>query len=82
MTATIQIEIRNVYGVEKAYPADAAASCFAEIAGCKTLTRHTLTRVLGLGYSVTIVDRYGQPAKTFRPFDSAEHLALITSVAA
>jgi len=82
MTDTIKIQIRNVYGTEKAYPADAAASCFAEIAGSKTLTRHTLTRVLGLGYSITVVDRYGQPSRTYRAGDSGAHGSLINLIAA
>lgn len=52
MTQQIHIEIRNVYGEPKAYPADAAARTFADIAGTKTLTRATLHLVQALGVQI------------------------------
>lgn len=51
----IQITIRNVYGNEQAYPVCDAAKLFAEIAGSKTLTPHTLNRVKRLGYQIEVV---------------------------
>ena len=51
-----QVQIRNVYGEEKIYPADAATRIFAEIAGTKTLTRQTISRIKALGYVVEVVN--------------------------
>jgi hypothetical protein len=51
----IQITIRNVYGVERAYPVCRAAQTFAEIAGTKTLEPGTLAKIQRLGYEVEYV---------------------------
>lgn len=51
----IQINIRNVYGNEQAYPVCDAAKVFADIAGSKTLTPGTLRNIQRLGYEVEIV---------------------------
>lgn len=56
---TVQIQIKSVYGEEKAYPANEAARCIANIAGTKTLTRASLLNVLAMGLSVEELDRHG-----------------------
>jgi hypothetical protein len=48
----IIIEIKSVYGEIKAYPVCDKAKAFAEIAGTRTLTAHTLGKVRELGYTV------------------------------
>ena len=50
--AALLIEVRNVYGEPKAYPACPAARIFADIAGTKTLTAATLHLAQQLGYRV------------------------------
>lgn len=70
MTKSIQIQIKNVYGEEKAYPVCTKAALFAKIAGTKTLTRTALHDILAMGFSVQVVDRYGNVSKTFGPLDS------------
>jgi hypothetical protein len=65
----IKIEMRNVYGETKAYPVCTAAKLFADIAGTKTLTRHTLRSVLALGYSVETV---GHAGRVYRPGTSVD----------
>jgi hypothetical protein len=62
----IQIQIRNVYGEEKAYPMNDAAKCIANIAGTKTLTRCTLLNVLAMGCDIEELDRYGKPSRTIK----------------
>ena len=62
----IQIQLRSVYGEEKAYPADDAARCIANIAGTKTLTRATLLNVLAMGLDIEELDRYGNVCRTMR----------------
>lgn len=64
---SIKIEIRNVYGEDKAYPVCQDAEIFARLAGTKTLTRATLANVLALGYAIDVVDRYGNISKRFEP---------------
>lgn len=71
VSPSIKIEIRNVYGEEKAYPVCTDAKVFADIAGTKTLTQMTLRRVLALGYSLAVVDRYGQVCRTFAPHEAS-----------
>jgi hypothetical protein len=51
---TITIEVRSVFGVNKAYPVCANAQTFAEIAGTKTLTYATLRHIIGLGYTIEV----------------------------
>lgn len=46
------IEIRSVYGWNKAYPISQSAITLARIAGTKTLTRQTLIQVENLGYDI------------------------------
>lgn len=55
MEKTLEIEVRDVYGEAKCYPANDAARLFAEIAGTKTLTAATLDRAERLGYAIVDV---------------------------
>lgn len=61
----ITVQIKNVYGAWKVYPANAAAHAFAQIAGTKTLTYTTLCAVLFLGIQITEIDRNGRPVATY-----------------
>ena len=51
---TITVEIKNVFGNETIYPVCPVAKGFAAIAGTKTLTRHALGLIKGLGYAITV----------------------------
>ena len=51
---TITVQIKNVFGNETIYPVCPAARAFAAIAGTKTLTRHALILIKGLGYAITV----------------------------
>lgn len=48
----ITVKVKSVYGNEQIYPVCKQAQIFAEIAGTKTLTPHTLRMVKILGYNV------------------------------
>ena len=48
----IQVEIKSVYGVSKAYPANPAAEALANIAGTKTLSAYVLNQARGMGMEV------------------------------
>jgi hypothetical protein len=63
---SVLIQIRNVYGEDKAYPVNEAAKCFANIAGTKTLTRVTLLNVLAMGCDVQEMDRNGNVSRTIK----------------
>ena len=49
---TITVEVKSVYGQLKVYPVCSGAKLFAEIAGSKTLTHATLSKVEALGYEI------------------------------
>ena len=57
----ISINIRDIYGTRKAYPADTSAEHFARIAGTKTLTVYALREILELGLHIRVM-RDGIPA--------------------
>lgn len=46
------VEPRNVYGVEKIYPANEVAERFARLAGQKTLDQKQLAEIRALGFAV------------------------------
>lgn len=48
----IHLEIKHHYGVIRLAPACSKATCFAEIAGTKTLTLKTLRFIEALGYEI------------------------------
>jgi hypothetical protein len=61
----VQIQIRNVYGEEKAYPKNHAAQCLADIAGTKTLTHHTLRQALSMGCTIVELDRHERESRRY-----------------
>ena len=52
----ITVTIKSVYGVDKMYPACENARRFAEIAGTKTLTEHTIRQIKAMGILVETTD--------------------------
>jgi hypothetical protein len=50
----ITIEIKNVYGEDKAYPVCDKAKLFTEIAGTRTLRPADLNYIQQLGYKITV----------------------------
>lgn len=71
---TIQIQIRSVFGTEKAYPMNDTAHCLARIAGTTTLTKHALMQALGMGCSIVELDRYGQVSRAFSQGDISRRM--------
>lgn len=53
----IEIEIRSVYGIDKAYPANPAAQVVADIAQTRTLTKTSLELARQLGFSIVVLNR-------------------------
>ena len=56
----IIVTIKNVYGEDKVYPACENSRRFAEIAGTKTLTPHTIRQIKAMGIAVGIADTQSQ----------------------
>jgi len=52
MTNTIEVEVKDVYGVTKYYPLCEKAQLFADIAGTKTLTVQVIKKIEALGFSI------------------------------
>ena len=52
MTNSIEVEVKDVYGVLKYYPLCEKAQLFADIAGTKTLTVEVIKKIEALGYSI------------------------------
>lgn len=48
----VLIELRDVYGETKAYPANDQAKLFAEMLGTKTLTHRNLCLIERLGFTI------------------------------
>jgi hypothetical protein len=57
MKNKIQIEVKNVYGVEKIYPVCSLAKDFSDLAGTKTLTITSLKIIKKMGYEIEVVSR-------------------------
>ena len=55
---TAQVTVKNVYGVDKIYPANDVAEIFAKIAGTKTLSNTDLLDMERLGFGIAVI---GQP---------------------
>jgi hypothetical protein len=53
----IQIEMKEVYGETKVYPACEKSKLFARIAGTKTLTKDVLVDIEKLGYQLEVIVR-------------------------
>lgn len=60
----VSVQVRNVYGVAKAYPISEAAKILAEIAGVKVLPARVLDAAKRLGFEVVDVSgsRIGEVA--------------------
>ena len=52
MDTKLLIELRDVYGETKAYPANDQAKLFAEMLGTKTLTHRNLCLIEQLGFTI------------------------------
>lgn len=52
MNATVEIEVRNVYGTPTIYPVNEQAKLLARIAGTKTLTHATLALAEQMGFAI------------------------------
>jgi len=50
----IAVEVRDVYGMQKVYPADPTARHLADLAGTKTFTPRALDTIRQLGYVVEV----------------------------
>jgi len=57
MTMQVLIELRDVYGETKAYPANEQAKLFAEMLGTKTLTHRNLCLIERLGFTIQAQER-------------------------
>lgn len=51
---TLTLEIRQVYGVSRAYPACDTSRKFAALLNVKTLTREHLRHIEALGYALQV----------------------------
>jgi|TARA_R110000744_G_scaffold331972_2_gene437394 hypothetical protein len=51
----INVYYKNVYGTDLCYPACENAKILADIAGQKTLSTYTLSKVRRLGYNINVV---------------------------
>jgi hypothetical protein len=65
----IEIQIKSVYGENKAYPFNREAHCIACIANTTTLTRRTLGQLLELGATIVEMDRHGRESRTYNGRD-------------
>jgi hypothetical protein len=63
----IQIELREIYGLTKAYPRNQPAEAIARIAGTKTLTKTVLVNTLALGCGIEVLDRFGNVSRFYEP---------------
>jgi hypothetical protein len=52
---TVQVRVKNVFGTDTVYPANAAAITFAQIAGTKTLTLATVRGIQALGCEIQVL---------------------------
>lgn len=57
MNTQILIELRDVYGETKAYPANDQAKLFAEMLGTKTLTHRNMCLIERLGFTIETKQR-------------------------
>lgn len=49
---TIQVKVKNIYGIEKIYPVCEAAHHFAALCGTKTFTTTDIQHIRALGYQL------------------------------
>lgn len=48
----VAVEVRDVFGVRKAYPANETAIDFAALIGCKTLPAAALKKIERIGFKI------------------------------
>jgi hypothetical protein len=51
------VEIKNVYGVERIYPANETAKILTNMTGKKTLERDNIERIKKLGIAVEVITK-------------------------
>lgn len=64
ISATVAVQIRNSYGVDRIYPMNATAQLLCKLTGRKTLYEADLKVLMELGYEVEWVPQtlHGEPA--------------------
>lgn len=50
----VLVEVRNVYGNRRIYPANETAKLFTDIAGTRTLDPHVIRLIRKLGYEIEV----------------------------
>jgi len=55
----VELEVRDVYGVPKAYPVNDPAKTIAALTGTKTLTHRRLADVARLGFDIVLLNYPG-----------------------
>ena len=55
MNNEIQVTIRSVYGLNKAFPTNDQAANLAAMAGTKTVTARTLAQAKKMGFDIVVV---------------------------
>lgn len=51
---TITVQLKNVYGEQKIYPACKESLFFANLAGTKTLTQDKINLIKEMGYTISV----------------------------
>lgn len=69
------IEVRDVYGLPRAYPRNDVADTFASLVGQQTLTFRTLLHIEELGYDIVFLNVAPAP-KNFRDYRNANDFPL------
>jgi len=55
MSNVIKVTVKNVYGVNKIYPACSNSKAFADIAGTKTLTEEVIAHIKSIGFDIEVI---------------------------
>lgn len=71
----VLIEIRDVYGLPKAYPVNDAADLFASLVNMRTLTWDTLNHAEKLGFEIVFTNVTPAP-KNFRGYVNQNDIGL------
>lgn len=51
---SMTVSVREIYGVQKVYPADQTSRLFAQLAGTITLTDDAIATIKALGYTINV----------------------------
>ena len=73
---TLWIQIRDAYGIARAYPQCDVSNTFARLSRSKTLTLHTLESVLALGYVIKELSRSGKPSDHHLTLEALQNAGL------